>query len=314
MARSHRSRTTPFGAMLRSPIHGFADPPHVEHVVDLLPHRLGVLDLLQLLDALLVLDAGGLHLGHRLVLGLVLLRHEHRHRVVDHGLDQGEHGERVALVVPIEQGDGVEQERGEQLVEGEVVLQVVVDLDEAAVLVGCVEQPHDAGGAQRLVEADGRAHVAPLARPGLVAVEQQRAAVGPRVAGSVEQLHQHPRRHPERRLERLGLGVLQLRERLLVVVHEALRRLGLLELASSSSGRRRPWPGRPRSRRRAPGARAITSPAVSYPARPARPAIWWNSRRRQHPGLGAVVLVEAGEHDGADRQVDARRRACRCPR
>ncbi len=60
-----------------------------------------------------------------------------------------------------------------------------------------------------------------------------------------------------------------------------------------------------RSRSRAPGPCTTTVPAVSYPARPARPAIWWNSRALQLPHPLTVVLRERRDEHGADRHVDA---------
>ena len=44
---------------------------------------------------------------------------------------------------------------------------------------------------------------------------------------------------------------------------------------------------------------------VSKPARPARPAIWWNSRIRSTRLRCAVVLRQPGEEHGPDRHVDA---------
>ena len=41
------------------------------------------------------------------------------------------------------------------------------------------------------------------------------------------------------------------------------------------------------------GASAITSPSVSNPIRPARPAIWWNSRARRRRILVPSNLVRA---------------------
>jgi len=139
-----------------------------------------------------------LHLRHGLVLGLVPLGHEDRRRVVDHGLDESEQRQRVGLVVGVELGDRRQEERRQELVEGEVVLERVVDLDEAPVVVGSVELAHHLGLAQRLVEADRGPDVLALAGPGLVVVEQQRAQVLPRAPRPVEHRHEHPRRDGER--------------------------------------------------------------------------------------------------------------------
>ncbi len=53
------------------------------------------------------------------------------------------------------------------------------------------------------------------------------------------------------------------------------------------------------------GARMITSPTVSKPARPAPPGDLVELARRQVPHADAVVLDQAGQQDGADGHVDA---------
>jgi len=52
------------------------------------------------------------------------------------------------------------------------------------------------------------------------------------------------------------------------------------------------------------GAWTTTVPEVSYPALPARPAIWWNSRALRMRWAPAVVLAQSGQDDGTNRDVD----------
>ena len=100
--------------------------------------------------------------------------------VVEHGLDDAQHVERVGGGVGVEPGDRLEHERAERLVEGEVGLQVDGDAHPSAALVGLVELLEHAGGDERPVHRDGPPDVAALGRPGSsLSVSRWRSAAHP---------------------------------------------------------------------------------------------------------------------------------------
>ena len=89
-------------------------------------------DRLQQIHPLVVLDAFGLHRGHRLAARLEQLRGQHLARIVERGLDHRQHVERVLRRRPVQQLDGGQGERRQRLVEREVLLQVDRQPDPAA--------------------------------------------------------------------------------------------------------------------------------------------------------------------------------------
>ena len=106
-------------------------------------------------------------------------------------------------------------------------------------------------------------------------------------------------------VERLGRRGDESLEGVLGPVHEALRRLRLDDLAlllrvvaGLGHGLRRS-----RSRDRAPA--RPRCPRRRSPARPARPAIWWNSRALSSRGVVPSYLRQLREQHGADGHVDA---------
>ena len=81
-------------------------------------------DLLEALDALLVVDAVRLHAGVGLLAGELLLTAQDLVRVLERCLGHRDHVERVGVALGVEQLEGCEQEGRERLVEGEVLGQV----------------------------------------------------------------------------------------------------------------------------------------------------------------------------------------------
>ena len=100
---SYMSRTTDLGERSVSSTHGMRLAVEPQRLLERLGQRPRVRDLLEQLHPLLVLDAVGLHLGDGLPALLVRLRHQHRRRVVEDRLDDGEHVERVGLRLGVEQ-------------------------------------------------------------------------------------------------------------------------------------------------------------------------------------------------------------------
>ena len=88
-----------------------------EHVFQWLRIR----NLLQLIHTLVIVESVGLHIGHRLVSGLTLLGTQHLLGVFERGLGHGDHVQRIGVGLGVEQFERGQQERGERLVEGEVV-------------------------------------------------------------------------------------------------------------------------------------------------------------------------------------------------
>ena len=144
---------------------------------------------------------------------------------------------------------------------------------------GVVEPLDDPGREQRPVDGDGPPDVAALRGPRLVVVGEQPLHRAAPVAVAVEHVQEHRVRHGEARRERLGLGAPPGARRS-ASPHDTkpVRRLASHDLAAllrvvAGLGQR---PARSRRRARAPAPPPCRP--MSYPARPARPAIWWNSR------------------------------------
>ena len=125
------------------------------------------------------------------------------------------------------------------------------------------------------------------------------------VAGPVEHVEQHRVRHGEARRQRLGVGGHEPLEGGLAPGHEPLGGLLAHDLAPllrvvARLGQRLLVLGHVLGRLH--DHRALRGRS---PARPARPAIWWNSRAVRWRGAGAVVLRQGREQHRADRHVDA---------
>ena len=176
------SRATDLGDSRASSTHGRAAPVGVQRRGQQLVERLRVGDVLEQRHPLLVLDAVGLHRRDRLAAGLVLLRVEHRARVVEGRLDDREDVQRVVGRLPVQQLDRGQRERGQRLVEREVQLQVADQPDPPALGVRLGQLLDDARGPQRPVDGDGPQDVPALPRPRLVVVLQQVPHRGERVA------------------------------------------------------------------------------------------------------------------------------------
>ena len=261
----------------------------------------------------------------------MLLRHEHRARVVEDRLDDTDDVDRVVLRVRARRGacalvrrgvdlrrvtagggvvvgtqhveDG-EGERCERLVEREVVLQVDGEVDLAPVGLRFVETPDDARGQHLAVEADCAASKFRLPLAILVVVAHEIAHGDERVAVAGDEVEQHRVRDAHATDERFGLARDDALEALLAPVDETLRRLlalHLLELLRVVTGLRDvacvldDVLGRLDDH----GA-ARVEPRTAGP-----PGDLVELARLEHALAGAVELRQAGEHDGADRHVDA---------
>ena len=88
----------------------------------MLGKRLRPLDLVGGLHALEIVHAVGLHLTDGLALGLLLLRDQHRHGIVEHRFDHRDHVQVVLRILTIECPDHLHGERRQRLVQSEVVL------------------------------------------------------------------------------------------------------------------------------------------------------------------------------------------------
>ena len=133
----------------------------------------------------------GLHLGDGLAAGLVLLGVEHLARVVEGGLDDGDDVQRVGGRLGLEQLDRREGKGAERLVEGEVVLQVDGQPDDAALGVGHVEALDDAGREQRPVDRNRLGDKDSLARRRLMVVGEQVAHRLEGVARTADDVEHH---------------------------------------------------------------------------------------------------------------------------
>ena len=273
------SRTTDFGERSDSRTHGWVSRYTRSACSQRLVQRLGVGDLLEQLHPLLVLDALGLHLGDRLAARLVGLGHQHRERVVEDRLDDRQRRRGVGLGLGVEQLERDEREGRQRLVEREVLLQ----LDGSRSV-----RPSASGSASHSRTPASSSSVAAAPRPArrgarrprssswLSSISARIVATGSRRLVDDVEDHRVVDAHP--RDERLGRRVA--RGARTSPRSSSPRRPAACGPGpcGASWGRRRPWPARAsaRSRARAPARRR--SRDVSKPARPARPAIWWNSR------------------------------------
>ena len=200
-----------------------------------------------------------------------------------------------------------QRERRQRLVEREVVLQVDGQPDRAGrSSSGSSSRSTTPPASSAAVDRDGPADVLALGAPVLVVVGRAGAASRRTASpGRAITLSSIAWLTAKLRGQRLGLGGDQPLEGRLAPADRALRRLLALRPCAASSGRRRPWRAPCSFSMTCSGACTTTVPTVSKPARPARPAIWWNSRALSSRGLDAVVLGQAGEQHRADRHVDA---------
>ena len=209
---------------------------------------------------------------------LLRLRHQHRERVVEDRLDDREHVERVGLGLGVEQVERDERERRQRLVEREVVLQR--------------RRPAAACGRRRRARAATPARRRRPARRRAPRPARTGAGARARPRGCPPSARASSRPGPRGWLTTLRIIAWSTRIRETSGSGAASRRRSNV---SSVQPPRRPrgflrWTLRrffgsspalasarvARSRARAPARRR--SPDVSNPARPARPAIWWNSR------------------------------------
>ena len=277
---------------------------HLVGVLEQLLQRLGPRHLVEQLHALVVLDAVGLHLADRLAARLVLLRAEHRPRVLERGLDDGHHVEGVRRLLRVEHVEDPEGVRRQRLVQREPELQVLDEPVGAAVLARRVDPLDHAGGEQRPQLRD-RPTDQPHLRAGvLVVVAQQPPHRRERVALAGDHVEQHRVADPHPGHQRLGLGRDQPVEGVLGPVHLPLGRLlalhplellgvvaGLLHQPVVLDGVVR------RLHDDGPGGVEAGAPG------PSRDLV--ELPRLEQPLPATVVLREAGEHHGADRDVDA---------
>ena len=201
--------------------------------------RLGVGDLLQALEALLVVDAVCLHSCHGAVALGALLCAQHLLGVLERGLHHADEIERVGLALGVEQFERGQQEGRERLVEGKILGQVdregVVDLG----LGVCrriggrrhLGTHHDAGVDQCGEDLVCSGVELELLLVGLQARGDELAHVGARVAALLHHGEHHGVRDAQARLQRLGLCLYQALEGLLVPRHKALGRFFLLDAA-----------------------------------------------------------------------------------
>ena len=271
------SRTTAFGDSSGSSTQGcpagrWRGPPEE------LGERLGPADVLQQLHPLLVLDALGLHRGDGLAPGLVLLRVEHGAGVVEGRLDDRQHVERVGRRLAVEQVDRGEHEGRERLVEREVQLEVADDPHDPAVRVR-LGQPLDDPGRRA---APGRCAIARRMwrrwrrRGSWLSSSRCRIAAN---ASPGREMTLSSIAWVTRNWLVSASGWADCSFSKLVSDQQTKPSGGFLRTIRRFLPRRpRPWRAAARSPPRGRAPPTTTVPTVSYPARPARPAIWWNSR------------------------------------
>ena len=176
------------------------------HRVDVakeLLERLGVGDVVEQREPLLVLDALGLHLRDRLAAGLLQLRGQDLAGILDRRLDHRNYIQHKAFRRRIQGFDGGQGERRQRLVEGEIVRQIYREPVAAAVGLGLVEVLKHPGLQQRARDADRLADVGELAGPGFVVVGEQAAHRDERITGAVDDVEDHRRGDPHVRRQRL---------------------------------------------------------------------------------------------------------------
>ena len=275
----------------------------LEGGVEQIFERLGVGDLLQAVDALVVVDALGLHRGHGGVFGRPLLGAQDLPRVFERGFHHRDHVEGVGVGFGVEQFEGREHEGGKGLVEREVFGHVHGE--------GVVEGPRVVGGAldnpcglERCEDLIGPLEEGEFFGVGLHAVADERAYAGPGIAALHDLVEYHGVRDPHAGLELFGLGFDQALEGLLVPAHEALGRgfqvlvLGFLHVAAGLG--------------QGAGLFDVVfggfgdHAAFGVEARPAgTPGDLVELARVEPAHLVAVVFGQGGEDDRVDGHVDA---------
>ena len=156
-----------------------------------------MLDLLELGHALVVFDAGGLQLGDLLAFQLVDLRAQDDFGILDHGLDEAEHVEGVARALFVEALDGVDDEQAERLEQREIVLQLGVQANAAA--LGRAAKLDDARLPERAKQLERALLVLALLRLGLETFADQTLHRAAAALGAPEHAEQHAVRHFEAR-------------------------------------------------------------------------------------------------------------------
>ena len=243
------SRTTDFGDSASSATHGWLWRYISNVCLEQLLQRLGPADVLEQLHPLVVLDALGLHLGHGLAAGLVLLRAEHRPRVLQRRLDAPRRRRGRTSGPP---GRARRTPPSANVDSGWFSAKSI-----CRSTVSRTVRPSSSGGSSRsttpaassaAVHVDRPAHQPDLGARLLVVVAQQRAHRRERVAVAGDDVEQHRVADPHPRDQRLGLGRHQPVEGLLAPGDRALRRPSCAAPCAASWGRRRPWPAPARSR------------------------------------------------------------------
>ena len=274
------------------------------HLGQFLGQRLRPTHLGQDLPALLVVVAFGLQLGHGLAARLRLLGVQDGHRVLQRRLDHAHHVEFVAIQVGVEQFEGRHRERAQRLVEREVVLQARGEVVAPPACGRDGAPDDDASLQQRPAQRHPTAQLLAL----LPGVSHRRPYdTGQRGTGllvALQQVEQHRVAHLEAGMQCLGLGGDQPVEAGLGVVDEAFRRLlaphtPQLLLVIGELGQH-------------PGVLDLVFRGLHHHVAdrvetgtpgPARDLM--ELAGPQQPLPAAVELAQGGEHDRADRYVDA---------
>ena len=205
-----------------------------EHVFQWLRIR----NLLQLIHTLVIVESVGLHIGHRLVSGLTLLGTQHLLGVFERGLGHGNHVQRIGVGLGVQQFERGQQERGERLVEGEVVRHIkghVVVLAAVLAVLGF----DDFGIEQGLENLVGPLVQMLLLVGGLRGIVDEIVDTGTGVAALRHFVEHHRMRDFQVRDQGFRFGVDELVKRALVPGHKTFRSLlalDLLELLRVSPG------------------------------------------------------------------------------
>ena len=275
----------------------------VERLVEKLALRLRVLDLLQFRHALIVADARRLQLVDFFALQLVHLPAEDLVGVLDNGLAQRQHLERIIRRRPVEQRQRVDQVERECLMQREVVLQLHVHLQLATRREW--RNPLDNFPVQQRAKQLPRAAAQRLLLGWrLVAVGDQLLQHPAAVRLAAEHQQQQAGRNIEARHQSLGRRGLEAGESLLVPTDLALGRALLHELLLFFRIARRLLLGalvldavrRCLGDHIAPVVKTLSPGAARDLAEIAH---------AEHRRLLPVVFPELREHHRADRHVDA---------
>ena len=207
--------------------------------VEQILERLFVRDVLNALQALLILDAVSLHFGHRAVARSALLCAQHLLGVLERCLDHRDQIHGIGLALGIEQLQRGKQERRERLIERKVLGQI----DRQCIVnvwcgvsrgVGCgrhLGANDDAGIDECGEDFIGANLELGLFLGGLQARLDEVVYAGTGVAALLDHANHHGVRDAQARLERLGLRLNQTLKGLLVPGDKALGGLLLFNLA-----------------------------------------------------------------------------------